>query len=401
MDIKIDNVSIGTPRHEYELTESDVAEGAEYAGQTAGTKVTIPYSPAEKVEQPKRGDMLVVEGAGGLSSYVYNHNGGDYDPQYWLACSSGKLDASKIVITEDLTMAGSYDKVGNFVKTSEGQLVPGTSSTGGTQGMTFQELLEKMFSQTNEPVWTKTAPTAVLSVSNPSECEIGTEVSATFTASLSDAIAKYEGGDDQSAGCAVDTNGYKFDGATTGQSSNTVKKSWVAGVDTAPSASVVIDYKEGTNIPKNNLGNASTTIDPQKIPSGSTSSVSKTASVSTYRKVFYTAFTFSNKKSESDIMALTSDDIRKFTGSKSKPTSWSHGSVAQFLIFVPKSDTKKITAAETSKGLPYTFSKLQKDGADYTVSINAANGSSAVDYVVWVDTEGSNVTDPTMKITWG
>lgn len=286
LDIKIDNVSIGTPKHQYELTESDVAEGAEYAGQTAGTKVTIQYVPAEGKEQPKRGDMLVVEGAGGLSSYVYNHNGGDYDPQYWLACSSGKLDASKIVITEDLTMAGAYTNIGNYKKTTEGQLVPGTSANGGTAGMTFQDVLDKMFSQINEPTWKKNPPTASISATSGGTVEIGTTVSSTFTASLSDAYALYDGqSTNQYAGCKAEK--YHFDGDETGSTTNKVTKSWVAGVDSAPSASVTIDYKEGTNTPKNNLGNASTKISPSKIPAGTTVSNSTTATVTVYRNWFY------------------------------------------------------------------------------------------------------------------
>ena len=161
-----------------------------------------------------------------------------------------------------------------------------------------------------------------------------------------------------------------------------------------------MDYNEGTNIPTNNLGNASTKISPQKIPAGTTVSESATASVTTYRSTFYIALPFDNKMTDEQIKALTSADIREMTGIVKKngdPTSWSVTGKAQFIIFTQSG--KNITEAKTQDNLPFTFTKVQNNGSDYTVSIEGAEGSAGVNYKVWVDTEGSDVTN-TINIKW-
>jgi hypothetical protein len=72
---------------------------------------------------------------------------------------------------------------------------------------------------------------------------------------------------------------------------------------------------------------------------------------------------------------------------------------------VPKNDSKpNITSAETSKGLPYSFEKLKAANGtdDFTISINGYGDTAGTgaDYVVWVDSEGSESSD-TISITWG
>lgn len=342
--------------------------------------------------KPKAGDMLVVshtlsEGKVEKSAYVYGKTG-------WEACD-GNVDASKVILTQNITMAGNYTSIGNFSKTN----TAGKNSTfmdgnKGTAGVSVYELIKQMLSKTVEPTWQRNPPTATLEVTNPSECEIGTTVSAKFSATFNDAYAKYTGGSDQKAGCTA--SGYKFDGATTSQTGNSVTKSWVAG-DTAPSATVAIDYSASTNTIKNNLGDAAT-ITPSSIAAGTTATTSSvTASVSCYRKVFYKALPLENKLSEEEIIALVSSDIRGYTGQKARPTSWAYTNSAQFLIFVP-ADQKALKEAKIGV-LPITFTKLKYGANDYKVKVEGYNGYTSVDYVVWVATQGSDSSD-TITLTW-
>lgn len=93
----------------------------------------------EGVDQPKRGDMLLVTrylkfipdpnnaeqeipdttGPVEYSAYVYETDGGTYSASGWKACD-GNVDASKVILTSDITMAGNYASIGNFTKTQSG-----------------------------------------------------------------------------------------------------------------------------------------------------------------------------------------------------------------------------------------------------------------------------------------
>ena len=72
-------------------------------------------------DQPKKGDILIVDqilkaasspdaGDAIIAKAAYAHNGTD-----WEACD-GNVDASKVILTSDILMAGNYDKVGNLTK---------------------------------------------------------------------------------------------------------------------------------------------------------------------------------------------------------------------------------------------------------------------------------------------
>ena len=84
-------------------------------------------------DQPKKGDILIVDqtlkaasgpdaGDAIIAKAAYAHNGTD-----WEACD-GKVDASKVILTSDILMAGNYDKVGNLTKQTNGTA---TFATGG------------------------------------------------------------------------------------------------------------------------------------------------------------------------------------------------------------------------------------------------------------------------------
>lgn len=293
LDIKIDNVSIGTPAAPA-VTHTVTAEEAgtgDYADNAEGDVVTITeetsYAPTAGVEQPKRGDMLVVNGAGGLSAYVYNRNGNTYTHEGWLACSSGTLDASKIVLTDDLKMAGDYDKIGNFVKTTEGQTL--MIDGHGTQGMTFQEVLDKMFSQIIQP--STTLPTASLTVTNTSyDVEVGTTVTPTFSVGLTDGKYSVTGQTDVSAGCAINNDTgvttYVLTGVKSGdenKSSGSVVSFTATTSTQTHTVTATVEYKAGTAQPIDNIGGNATI---SKIAAGKTAAASKTVTVKGFYKQY-------------------------------------------------------------------------------------------------------------------
>lgn len=118
-------------------------------GATPLNELTILLNGAAPgVNTPKKGDILIVDqtlkagvpaqGTEGEEGYVpavpavvakaaYAHNGVD-----WEACD-GNVDASKVILTQNITLAGNYDKVGNIEKTSE---------TFETQGVSVADALQ-------------------------------------------------------------------------------------------------------------------------------------------------------------------------------------------------------------------------------------------------------------------
>ena len=133
------------------------------------------------VDQPKRGDVLVVThylttveqtywekdgeecdqdepgaeektrqvanttGPVEYVAYVYELNGGTYSVDGWRACD-GSVDASKVILTSDITMAGNYAYVGNFNKgdaaTNKTKFID--NDTKGTAGVSVYELIKQM-----------------------------------------------------------------------------------------------------------------------------------------------------------------------------------------------------------------------------------------------------------------
>ena len=84
-------------------------------------------------DPPAKGDILIVShelGNGKVesSAYIYDANG-------WQACD-GNVDASKVILTDNLSMSGSYDRIGNFVN---------DGSDVEARGMSVQDLLKTMF----------------------------------------------------------------------------------------------------------------------------------------------------------------------------------------------------------------------------------------------------------------
>ena len=143
----------------------------------------------EGAEQPKRGDMLVVsheiaEGKNEYSAYIYGANGGAYDVANWVACD-GNVDASKVILTQDIMLAGNYTNVGNLNKGS----AAGTKNFE-TTGKSVYDALAEMLSQDQQP-GNPTNPSMTLDGQNQTK-EIGTTYQApTYTATWKDGSYTY------------------------------------------------------------------------------------------------------------------------------------------------------------------------------------------------------------------
>ena len=270
-----------------------------------------------------------------VAKAAYAHNGTD-----WEACD-GNVDASKVILTNDITMAGNYTEVGNFKKTSAGTNKNFMQGDKGTAGVSVYELIKQMLSKTIEPT-ISAYPSVSLTVTKTSyDEEYGTTVTPTYSVSYSDGIYKYSGGSNQSAGCSrtawVVTN--VEDGTAGSGNVNSI-------VADAASKSLTVKakatYAAGSNTPKNNLGEDS---DIAKIPAGTTGEQSKTVTVTAYRKNFWIVLGHDDMVDLSTVLFDGSDSTLNSTyirgaaghGQKANFTSLPISSeFQQVLIFLPK-----------------------------------------------------------------
>ena len=235
-----------------------------------------------------------------IAKAAYAHNGTD-----WEACD-GNVDASKVILTQNITMAGNYDKVGNFTKSTSGKKTNFIDNdTKGTAGVSVYELIKQMLSKTVEPA-INAYPSVSLTVTNTSyDVEYGSTVTPTYSVSYADGNYKFDGGSNQAAGCARTTwvvTGVP-DGTAGSGSTNSITATSSSQTLTVKAKAT---YAAGTNTPKNNLGDDS---DIEKIPAGTTTEVSKTVTVTAYRKNFWLAFDNANMV-DLDTVALDGTDTK-------------------------------------------------------------------------------------------
>lgn len=261
-----------------------------------------------------------------------------------------------------------------------------------------------MLSKTVEPR-INANPSVSLSVNNTSyDVEYGTTVTPTYSVTYKDGNYKYDGGSEQAAGCS--RTSWEVTNVADGTAGSGNVNSIVA--DTSSKSLTVTakaTYGAGTNTPKNNLNENS---DIAKIPAGTTPAVSKTVTVTAYRKNFWIVLGNADMVDLSTVSfdgtdeTLNSNNIRaNGHGQKANFSSLSiTNEFQQVLIFLPKASyANKVLSAETSKGLPYTVSNGGK-AISNTLTIKGAGDDAGVEYSIWEIKTGSPAPADTIKLTW-
>ena len=113
--------------------------------------------------------MLVTNTLGVKSAYQYDEG--------WIACD-GNVDASRVIMPFDITLAGSYTQVGNLSKTSTG------TATFATRGKSVAVALQEMLSKREQPK-IESEPAINLVLTNVKDYEVGTSIAPSYTVSLS------------------------------------------------------------------------------------------------------------------------------------------------------------------------------------------------------------------------
>lgn len=308
------------------------------------------------------GDVLIATNSLGVkSAYHYDKEDG------WIACD-GLVDANAVILPENITMAGEYTQIGNLTKTKTG------TKTFETAGKSVVAALTEILSKRLQPA-DPTQPAVTLTFSQAKAYEVGTEVTPSYSASLSAGSYTYgpATGVTASAWSVTDTNGHS---ATT--ASGSFEKFTVAD-DTNYTITATATHNAGA-VAKDNLGSDS---DPVKqIAAGDKSKTS--SAVTGYRSFFYGVLSTSSAEAP-----LTSAIIRGMTNGgayDAAKTFTLNGSATakRIVIAVPGNTTRgglSSVILTSAMNTPVTDSYVKTEDA---VNVEGANGASAIKYDVWV-----------------
>lgn len=126
-------------------------------------------SAAQNAKDLKEGDVFIVTTGTISAKSAYTYDATNSAGAGWIACD-GNVDASKVILTTDLSLAGSYTQVGN-IKIEDGVINAGKS---------VADILTDIFDKTINPVLCAN-PSITISMTNTGAKEVGSSVTPVIT----------------------------------------------------------------------------------------------------------------------------------------------------------------------------------------------------------------------------
>ena len=349
-------------------------------GATPLNELTILLNgnPPGANDQPKKGDILIVDqtlkpasspdaGDAIIAKAAYAHNGTD-----WEACD-GNVDASKVILTSDILMAGNYDKVGNLTKQTNG------TATFATGGKSVADALQEIFTKKLQP--SVTNPAVTLNIGNQSQTiEVGeTSKVPTYSASLSAGSYTY------GPATGITATSWSVSDGTNTYTKSSGNLPTIVANDGSQSYNVTATATHGAGAtPHDNIGGTSTVA---AISAGS-KSASKTVTVTGYRKWFYGVDTDGTGEIDSAfIRGLTNGGNCETAAEKQFTTG---AGAKRIIVAIPKvSGTASVDGAKTLKNVILVSASSTPIPDQYvkqtsTVDVNDASGNNPIPYEVWI-----------------
>lgn len=329
--------------------------------------------------KPKKGDVFVVTTT--VDGSTYEQSAYFYDGSAWVAMT-GSVDADKVILRENITLAGGYTQVGNLTKSQNG------TATFQTKGKSVADILTEIFSKRLQPTITAQPSVTGFALNGAKAVEAGTQIAAASygTAELNPGSYKY--GPDT----AVVASGWKVERITdkaTTEVANAETASLAAGSDNNGGAGFVIGDAGGDAVAslkykatathgagvtaKDNLGSDS---NPAVAIAAGTKS-KETAAYTPFRNYFYGATAEKPTLNSDYIRSLTKSGKAYAAGTLTINVPVGAQRVAIACIATAKGVTKVINETAMNADVTSTFVKS-------TVPVEGSNGYSAKDYNVWV-----------------
>ena len=368
---QLEAVSGGLGGTVYAATKADLS--------TSDDSVISGYFTQHTDAKPKKGDVFVVTTA--VDGSTYEQSAYFYNGSAWVAMT-GSVDADKVILRENITLAGGYTQVGNLTKSQNG------TATFQTKGKSVADILTEIFSKRLQPTITAQPSVTGFALNGAKAVEAGTQVAAASygTAELNPGSYKY--GPDT----AVVASGWKVERITdkaTTEVANAETASLAAGSDNNNGAGFVIGDAGGDAVAslkykatathgagvtaKDNLGSDS---NPAVAIAAGTKS-KETAAYTPFRNYFYGATAEKPTLNSDYIRSLTKSGKAYAAGTLTINVPVGAQRVAIACIATAKGVTKVINETAMNADVTSTFVKS-------TVPVEGANGYSAKTYNVWI-----------------
>ncbi len=306
-----------------------------------------------------QGDIVVITTT--VEGSTYEQSAFMYDGTQW-AAMTGKVDADKVILQNDITMAGNYTQVGNLTKEQT------KTATFATKGKSVAEALTEIFSKRLQPTITSN-PAVTLTFGQANAYEVGTTVSPTYSASLS--AGSYTYGPDT----GITATSWEISD-TAGNTADTASGSF-ADVVVTDNTNYKITAKANYGAGAVAVDNLGATSSPEiKIAAGSATNTS--GAITGYRNTFYGTVT---EKAE-----VTSTIIRGLTKSNKALSNGSSFTVtipvgAVRVIFAYPATLQDVSSVKDVNGLN---AEIKSAFTKSSVTVAGAGADAGIAYKVYV-----------------
>lgn len=369
---QLEAVSGGLGGTVYAATKADLS--------TSDDSVISGYFAQNTDVKPKKGDVFVVTTT--VDGSTYEQSAYFYDGSAWVAMT-GSVDADKVILRENITLAGGYTQVGNLTKSQNG------TATFSTKGKSVMDALTEIFSKRLQPSITAQPSIGTFTLTGAGAVEAGTKVASAAYSAASLNAGSYQYG----PATGVTATNWKVEritNAATTQVATASAASLTAGSDNNGGTGFIIGDAGGDNAvsslkyrvtathgagvtAKDNLGAASSPA----VAIAAGSKTKDTAAYTPFRNVFYGAATSKPALDSAAIRALGKTGKAYAAGTLTINVPVGAQRVAIACIATAKGVTKVINETAMNADVTGTFVKS-------TVSVEGANGYAAKEYNVWV-----------------
>ena len=370
-----------------ELTQAiaNLGAGSVYGGtktdlETADTDIITNYFGQEDAPTPKEGDVFVVTTL--VDGVTYEMSSYWYDGENWVAIT-GNVDASKVIMRDNITMAGNYTQVGNKTKDQNG------TAEFSTKGMSVAAILTDIFSKRLQPTITAQPSISGFALSGAKAVEAGTKLdSAAYSAGTLNAGSYQYGPEtgvvasnwvvqritDQGTEQIVSVDAASLDAGSdnNGGAGFTIGDVGGEGVVSSLKYKTIATHGAGVTA-KDNLGSDS---EPPVSIAGGTKEKT-TSAYTSYRNYFYGATEEKPALDSAYIRGLTKSNKAYASGTVTINVPAGAQRVVIACIATRTGVTKIINETAMNADVTSTFDKS-------TVAVEGVNGYTAQDYNVWV-----------------
>lgn len=368
---QLEAVSGGLGGTVYAATKADLS--------TSDDSVISGYFTQNTDVKPKKGDVFVVTTT--VDGSTYEKSAYFYDGSTW-AAMTGSVDADKVILRDNITLAGGYTQVGNLTKAQNG------TATFQTKGKSVMDALTEIFSKRLQPTITAQPSIGAFTLTGAGAVEAGTKVASAAYSGATLNAGSYQYGPATGV-AATNWKVERITNAATTQVTTTDAASLTAGSDNNGGAGFIIGdagdnavsslkYRvtatHGAGVTaKDNLGAASSPV----VAIAAGSKTKDTAAYTPFRNTFYGASTSKPALDSAAIRALGKTGKAYAAGTLTINVPVGAQRVAIACIATAKGVTKVINETAMNADVTGTFVKS-------TVSVEGANGYAAKEYNVWV-----------------